>query len=234
MIPDLQRNAIISVYDKNGIDAFAEGLVGLGWRVYSSGGTARFLRERGIPVIDTAEYIGAAMMSQIKRIADACKHELPADVLQAIHDAFGKPMMNHRIATLWPQIHGGILYRGNVDSDIAELNAMCAVRFELVRVDMYPLPKEIKREGATYDSVIENIDIGGPTLLRSAGKAGRITICDSADHQLVLDALRHTGDVEFAVRRALHAKTEHVVSEYCAWSAYYLGKGKYPEPAAAA
>ncbi len=231
MIPDLWRNAIISVYHKPGIDGLAQGLIDLGWRVYSSGGTAQYLRERDIPVIDTAEYIGAAMMSQISRIAKICRCELPPDLLRAIHDAFGRPMMDHRIATMWPQIHAGILRRDDVQSDIGELEAMFAVRFELVCVDMYPLPIEVRRDGATYESVIEKTDIGGPTLLRAAGKAGRITICIPDDRRTVLHQLEKDGDVAPHLRRILFAKVENAISEYCAWSAYFHSNGKYPKPA---
>lgn len=216
-----KKNALLSVYTKEGIDVFARGLVNLGWVIYSSGGTAKFLREAGIEVADTAEYIGYSMKRQIAEIASKLNHQLPTEVLDAIEIAFGKPIMNHRVATLWPQIHGGILCRDEVASDLRELEEMFAVCFDLVCVDLYPMQAEIARDGSTLESVIEKTDIGGPTLLRSAAKGNRIVICDPADRQLVINTLTETGEVDADTRNHLAAKAETYVTQYCLASAMY-------------
>ena len=225
------RNALISVFDKDGLPQFGQDLSGLDFSVYSSGGTARQLRENGVLVVDTTDYVGQAVASQVfnllNSLTDQDQISLNETQRSSIARSFGKPVMNHRVATLWPHIHGGILRRDNVDSDIAELEAMCGVPFDLVCVDMYPLAKAIADPNATLESVVEMTDIGGPTLLRSAAKAGRIVICDPADRIWVVEQLRANGDLTAEQRRALAAKTEYTVAKYCLTSAQFLSHGEY-------
>lgn len=221
------QNVLLSVYSKEGIVDFAQGLVALGKTIYSSGGTARHLREAGIPVIDTAEYIGNAIASQIDRIAAAQDVAIPTKLLGAIRVAFGESSFGHRVATLYPQIHGGLLCRDTVDTDIEDLETMCGVKFDIVCVDFYALAQEIAKPDATFDSIIEMIDIGGPTMVKSAAKGGRIVVCDPADRQPVLDKLRANGNLTIEERRELAAKAFFTVVKYYLPAARYLSDGKY-------
>ncbi|MDD5040488.1 MAG: hypothetical protein PHY34_05060 [Patescibacteria group bacterium] len=122
-MPVSKQNAVISVYHKDGIDIFVQALVDLGWTIYSSGGTANFLREHGITVIDTAEFIGSSVAEQVKRIAAGHDHTLPSMVLGQIKSEFGGSYFGHRVVTLDQHIHGGMLCREKQETDIADLES---------------------------------------------------------------------------------------------------------------
>lgn len=184
-------NALLSVYNKNGIEEFAKGLVELGWNIISSGGTCKALRAAGIKVTDVAEITG-----------------LP-------------PILGHRVVTLHPAIHGGLLATPDMK---AELEKLGFPWIDLVCVDLYPLKEETRREGATRESVLEKTDIGGPTMIRSAAKGRRIVICDPTDRALVLEWLkdgRPNGDPFITF---LAAKAEGVIADYCLASARFHSK----------
>src|SRR5665811_1008169 len=172
-----QKIALISVYDKEGIDDFAKSLIELGWKIVSSGGTAKYLTEAGVENTDVAEITG-----------------MPA-------------ILSHRVATLHPKIHGGLLAL-NTPEHLAELEKYGIPWIDLVCNDFYPLEEEISKIEATQDSVIEKTDIGGPTLVRSAAKGGRIVICDKEDRGKVIDWLKEGEPDKENFLNDLRAKTE--------------------------
>lgn len=191
-----QKIALISVYDKAGIADFARALVALGWRIVSSGGTAKHLADAGIPVTDAAELTG-----------------MP-------------PILSHRVATLHPKIHGGLLALDTTEH-LAEMEKYGIPWIDMVCVDFYPLEEAIAAAGATRDSVIEKTDIGGPTMVRSAAKGRRITICDPADRERVIEWLRAGEPERDRVRTDLAAKAEVMISRYTALSAGFHSGGAY-------
>ncbi len=159
------RRALLSVSDKEGLVAFARGLAELSVELLSTGGTARAVRDAGLPVTDVSEVTG-----------------LPE-------------MLDGRVKTLHPRIHGGLLaIRGNAEHD-AQLAAHAIAPIDLVAVNLYPFEATLARPDATMTDAIEQIDIGGPAMLRSAAKnfQGVAAICDPADYQAVLDELRQAG-----------------------------------------
>jgi len=224
-----KKIALISVANKKGIIQFARALVKLGHKILASGGTASKLKTAGIPVTDTANFIGAAYARMINRIATAKKHTIPTRVLKAIRQEIGGILLSHRVATLYPQLHGGILAQ-DTQQHLDDLAKICAQWIDIVCVDFYPLEQEILRLGATRESVIEKIDIGGPTLLKSAAKSaedGRTAICDPADRMRVIKAIRKHGEVPLELRRELADKAFFTVVGYYLAAARYLSGGKY-------
>jgi phosphoribosylaminoimidazolecarboxamide formyltransferase/IMP cyclohydrolase len=137
------QRALVSVSDKQGLAAFAAGLAAAGVELYSTGGTGRFLEAEGLAVRDVAEYTGFP------------------------------EMLDGRLKTLHPKIHGGILARRDRADDLAALARHGIVSFELVVVNLYPFEATIAREGVALDEAIEQIDIGGPSLIRAAAKTRR-------------------------------------------------------------
>src|SRR6186997_2699353 len=134
------ERALVSVSDKTGLVEFAHGLVSAGVEILASGGSRRHLEEAGIPVREVAAYTGFP------------------------------EMMDGRIKTLHPKIHGGILSRRDRPDDMAAIAERGIVPFELVVVNLYPFAATIAKPNVTLDEAIENIDIGGPTLIRAAAK----------------------------------------------------------------
>ena len=143
--------AILSVTNKNGIIELAQDLTDLKVEMFSTGGTARAIREAGIPVTEVSKYTGSP------------------------------EVMDGRVKTLHPMVFGGILSRGT--KDLADLEVLHAVEFDLVVVNLYEFAKTAAKEGVKIEEVIENIDIGGPSLIRAAAKNhDRVTILtDPAD-----------------------------------------------------
>ena len=203
------KRAILSVYDKTSLIDFGCGLVEQGWELLASGGTARALRDAGLPARDVAELTGAP------------------------------EMLGGRVKTLHPAVHGGILARATVE-DAAELAAHGIESIDLVVCNLYPFAETIARPQVTTAEAVEQIDIGGVTLLRAAAKnfSRVIVLCDPADYAAALDALRHGGPDE-ATRRALAAKAFAYTQEYDAAVADFLaapspfgrGMGRGSEPA---
>src|SRR3989344_5986363 len=145
-----QKTALISVYNKEGIIDFAKNLADLGWKIISSGGTAKHLMDAGIKVTDVAEITG-----------------MPA-------------ILSHRVVTLHPKIHGGLLALDTPEHK-AQLEKYGIPWIDLVCSDLYPLEDEIAKPEATRESVIAQTDMGGIALIRSSSKGRRITVCDGAD-----------------------------------------------------
>ncbi len=164
--PEGRRRALLSVYDKRGVVELATGLAGLGWELVASGGTARALREAGLRVTGVASYTGSP------------------------------PILGHRVVTLHPKIHGGILADRHDPGHRAELDRHAIRPIDLVAVNLYPFGSE---------PGIEMIDIGGPALVRAAAKnhAHVTVITDPTDYRPILEELRSRGEVSPATRRNL-------------------------------
>jgi phosphoribosylaminoimidazolecarboxamide formyltransferase/IMP cyclohydrolase len=137
------RRALISVSDKSGIAEFARHLAVAGVEIISTGGTARHLRERGIDVIDVSEVTGFP------------------------------EMMDGRVKTLHPKIHGGLLGRRDVPSHVESMNTHSIIPIDLLVVNLYPFESAVAKDGVSLEEAIENIDIGGPAMIRSASKNWR-------------------------------------------------------------
>lgn len=192
------KNALLSVYNKQGVDEFARQLIALDFKIYASGGTARHLRAAGVNVTDISTLVG------------------------------GGPMLGHRVVTLSREIHAGLLARLDSFDDMSEVAKQNIPLIHLVCVDLYPLEAEMRREGSTIESIIEMTDIGGPALLRSAAKGRRIVIADRSDWAEVLSRLEHfKGDLPLEYRDRLAARAEYVVAEYCLASAKARGGDLY-------
>lgn len=185
--------ALISVFNKDGIVPFAQTLIGLGWTIISSGGTAKVLSEAGLAVTDVAEISG-----------------LPA-------------VLGHRVVTLTPQIHGGLLA---TEDQREELEKLDWPWIDLCCVDFYPLRAAIADPNSTEESVIEKTDIGGPTMVRSAAKGRRIVVVDHADRARVLAWIKAGQPHASQFKRELGAKAEGIVADYCLQAARYHSKGE--------
>ncbi len=154
------KRALISVSDKTGIEEFARTLSERGVDILSTGGTARLLRDAGIPVRDVADYTGFP------------------------------EMMDGRVKTLNPKVHGGILARRDNEGDLASMQEHGIEQIDLVCVNLYPFREAVAREGCSIEDAIENIDIGGPCMVRAAAKNHRFVtiIVDPSDYNMVLSA----------------------------------------------
>jgi len=188
------KRALISLSDKAGLEAFASGLAGLGVEIISTGGTAKMMRERGIPVAEISDYTGFP------------------------------EMMDGRVKTLHPKVHGGLLYlRGNPEHERQAAEHGIGP-IDLVAVNLYPFESVSRRAGATFEDCIENIDIGGPSMLRSAAKnhASVTVVCDPSDYAEVLRQLQESGETTPELRRRLAAKVFRTTGYYDSLIANYL------------
>lgn len=167
--------ALLSVSDKSGLIEFAKELRGAGVELIASGGTATALREAGLPVLDVADLTASP------------------------------EMLGGRVKTLHPKIHGGILARRNLESDRADLAAHAIGEIDLVVCNLYPFEATVSRPGVTRAQAVENIDIGGPSMIRSAAKnhAFVAVACDPAGYPSLAAELRDTGGLSDATRRRL-------------------------------
>lgn len=185
--------ALLSVYDKTGIEDFARGLVELGWQLYASGGTVKAIQGAGLPVKDVSELVG------------------------------GGAILGHRVVTLSREISAGLLADTNSTEDMAELKSLGLPVIDLVCVDMYPLEEAIAKAGGTKDDVILQTDIGGPTMLRSAAKGRRIVLSHVSQRQPVLEWLQAGKPDETVFCEELAARAEYEAARYITISARYLG-----------
>ena len=189
------HRALISVSDKSGLVDLARGLCDLQVELIASGGTAKSLREAGLPVQDVSDITGFP------------------------------EILGGRVKTLHPAVHGGILAR-DLPEDRADLGAQGINPIDLVVCNLYPFEKTITKPGAILAEAIEQIDIGGVTLLRAAAKNfARVTvICDPQDYALVLAQLRVDGQVSPASRQSLAIKAFAHTRDYdTAITAYLAG-----------
>ncbi len=187
------RRALISVSDKTGVAEFARALDARGVEILSTGGTARLLAEAGVPVSEVSEYTGFP------------------------------EIMDGRVKTLHPRIHGGILARRGVDDAVMAEHGIRPI--DLVAVNLYPFEVTTARPGCTLEEAVEQIDIGGPTLIRAAAKNhARVTVVvDAADYGAVLDTLEAQGGTDLALRRRLAAKAYAHTARYDGAIAAWLG-----------
>jgi len=175
-----------------------------------------------------SEFVGGALTSQIEAVVQReTGAGLPTAVLNALRKEFGNPIMDGRVKTLWPQVHGGLLFRRNMPSDVEELEAMFGVPFSIVCVNLYPMLDAIASQDATYDSVITATDVGGKTLLESAGKGGQIAVYDPADYGRILGALQPDGTVPFQLYLELYSKALDMLASYTAAGAHFHSDGRY-------
>jgi len=138
----------------------------------------------------------------------------------------GASILGHRVVTLSRELHAGLLATFSL-ADRKEMKRLGLPYIDLVCCDFYPLTDEIAKEVSTMQSVIDSTDIGGPCMVRSAAKGGRIVICDAVDREWVIDRLKKNGKLSEDEIQYLRAKTEFVVSQYCLDSARYHSKGKF-------
>ncbi len=193
--------ALLSVSDKSGILAFARGLSERGWKLLSTGGTARALRQGGLSVTDVSEVTGHP------------------------------EMMEGRVKTLHPAVHAGLLGRRENADDARQMEELGYSNIEMVVVNLYPFRETVAREGVTLEEAIENIDIGGPSMLRSAAKNYRSVwvVSSPADYDRVLDLLGSPAEEALNARRQLAAKVFALTADYDAAIADYLSRGSGAE-----
>ena len=198
------RRALISVSDKSGVADFARALAARGVEILSTGGTARLLAEAGVPVTEVSAYTGFP------------------------------EIMDGRVKTLHPRVHGGILARRGRDDE-----AMCEHGIhpiDLVAVNLYPFEATTAREGCPLEEAIEQIDVGGPAMIRAAAKnhAWVTVVVEPSDYARVLEALAREGGTGLALRRELAARAFAHTARYdgaiAAWLGARLGGGDAPAP----
>ncbi len=196
--------ALISVSDKTGVVDFARALHALGIEVLSTGGTARQLREAGVPVTDVSSYTGFP------------------------------EMMDGRVKTLHPKIHGGLLARRDTDSEAMREHGIAGI--DLLVVNLYPFERTVAKPDCDLATAIENIDVGGPAMLRAAAKnhAWVTVVVDAGDYPAVLEELRAGGAVAPSTRFRLAARAFEHTARYDGAIASYLGAqgGSETPPAA--
>ena len=191
------RRALVSVSDKSDLGPFVQGLADLGFEVLSTGGTARFLKELGVAVIDVSAYTGFP------------------------------EIMDGRIKTLHPKVHGAILGRPDLPDDAAAIAEHGIVPFELVVCNLYPFERTISQAGVLFDECIEQIDIGGPSMVRSAAKnhayVGIVTRPEQ--YSRVLEALR-AGGLSPEIRRDLAQAAFDMTARYDRAIADWFARGE--------
>jgi len=198
------ERALISVSDKSGIADFAAGLKQIGAEIVSTGGTARVLESSGIDVV-------------------------------MVSDLTGFPeMLDGRVKTLHPAVHGGILAR-RTEEHLNQIKEQGIRPIDMVVVNLYPFERTIKKEGTTLDEAVENIDIGGPTLIRAAAKNYEFVavISNPTRYSAVLEELREKGDISMETRKRLALEAfQHTASYDIAISNYlhrtFLPEQRYP------
>ena len=185
------RRALVSVSDKRNLIDFARGLADLGVEIVSTGGTCRQLQDAGINAIEISSRTGFP------------------------------EIMDGRVKTLHPIVHGGLLGRRGTDEDVMQEHDIEPI--DLLAVNLYPFEQTISREGATLDDAIENIDIGGPAMIRAASKNhdGVAVVVDPDDYDQVLETLR-SGDMSIEYRRGLAAKAYAHTASYDTAITHYL------------
>lgn len=185
---------MVSVSDKTGLVPFVEGLVSLGWEIVATGGTQKLLEDSGIKTIGISEVTGFP------------------------------EILDGRVKTLHPKVHGGLLARRDLPSHMQTLSEQGITPIDLVCVNLYPFRQTIAKEGVTMADAIENIDIGGPSMLRSSAKNWKdvTVICDPADYGTVLSELKSAGATSDETRLKLSAKAYTHTAEYDICIARYM------------
>ncbi|HZT53022.1 MAG TPA: bifunctional phosphoribosylaminoimidazolecarboxamide formyltransferase/IMP cyclohydrolase [Gaiellaceae bacterium] len=193
--------ALVSTWDKTGLDTFARGLAALGWRLVASGKTAAALEAIGLPVERVETLTGS------------------------------REMLGGRVKTLHPRVHAGILARRDEASDLAELEEHGIEPFDLVCVNLYPFAEAAARDGVDEAEAVELIDIGGPSLLRGAAKnfAHCAAVCRPEQYGPVLEELRASGGLSLATRRRLAAEAfAHTAAYEAAIASWFARAEPFP------
>jgi phosphoribosylaminoimidazolecarboxamide formyltransferase/IMP cyclohydrolase len=202
------RRALLSVSDKTGLAALARALAGAGVQILSTGGTAKLLEKEGVPVTEVSAHTGFP------------------------------EMLDGRVKTLHPKIHGGILARRDLREHMAQIEKAGIAPIDLIVVNLYPFEATVADPDCTLANAVENIDIGGPTMLRAAAKnyAGVAVVVDPADYDGVIAEIRATGGVSEATRFRLATKVFAHTAAYDGAIANYLssidgegGRRAYPD-----
>lgn len=190
----MTQYALISVSDKTGVVKFARALSKLNISILSTGGTAQLLKDNGITVTEVADHTGFP------------------------------EMLDGRVKTLHPKIHGGILARRDLAAHMSATKQHNIDLISLVVVNLYPFTQTIEKENCTLELAIENIDIGGPAMLRSAAKNYKdvTVVCDPSDYEKIIDEMKKSGDVSAQTRFELAKKTFAHTARYDGAIANYL------------
>ena len=194
--------ALISVSDTTGVVEFAKGLVALGWEILSTSGTMKLLKESGVPVTSVSDVTG------FPEICDG------------------------RVKTLHPKIHGALLARRDIPEHMKELKDNDIETIDLVCVNLYPFRETIAKPDVTMEDAVEHIDIGGPSMLRSAAKNWEsvTVVCNPADYETVLSEIKAGGNTTRETRLKLSAKAYTHTAEYdMAISTYMRAQAGLPE-----
>lgn len=194
--------ALISVSDKTGVVEFAKGLVALGWEILSTSGTMKLLKESGVPVTSVSDVTG------FPEICDG------------------------RVKTLHPKIHGALLARRDIPEHMKELKDNDIETIDLVCVNLYPFRETIAKPNVTMEDAVEHIDIGGPSMLRSAAKNWEsvTVVCNPADYETILSEIKADGNTTRETRLKLSAKAYTHTAEYdMAISTYMRAQAGLPE-----
>lgn len=190
----MSKRALVSVSDKTGLVPFVKGLVSLGWEIVATGGTQKLLEDSGVKTVGISEVTGFP------------------------------EILDGRVKTLHPKVHGGLLARRDIPSHMQTLSEQGITPIDLVCVNLYPFRQTIAKEGVTMEDAIENIDIGGPSMLRSSAKNWKdvTVVCDPADYETVLSELRASGSTSASTRLKLSAKAYTHTAEYDICIARYM------------
>lgn len=188
--------ALISVSDKTGVVEFAQQLRSLGWEIIATGGTMKLLSDSGVEVINISDVTG------FPEICDG------------------------RVKTLHPKVHGGLLARRDDESHLQALKDNQIEFIDMVCVNLYPFRQTIAKPDVTMEDAIENIDIGGPSMLRSAAKNYKdvTVVCDPADYAQIIEEIKATGNTTVQTRLQLSAKAYTHTAEYDSMIATYMRK----------
>ncbi len=188
--------ALFSVSDKTGVVEFASHLADLGWEIIATGGTMKLLQDAGLKIINISEVTG------FPEICDG------------------------RVKTLHPKVHGGLLGRRDLDSHIAQLKENGIEFIDMVCVNLYPFKQTIARPDVTMEDAIENIDIGGPSMLRSAAKnwSAVTVVCNPENYARIIDEIREHGNTTKETRLQLSAEAYTHTAEYDMMIATYMRK----------
>jgi len=195
------RRAIVSVSEKTGVASFAKALAQMGVEILSTGGTAKMLREQGLSVMDISDYTGFP------------------------------EMMDGRVKTLHPKVHGGLLGQRSKPEHVQKMKEHGIFPIDLVAVNLYPFEATVAKENCSLEDAIENIDIGGPTMLRSAAKnyPDVTVVVDPGDYDVILAELKEKGEVSLETNFRLARKVFQHTARYDGAISNYLGqieKGK--------
>lgn len=191
------QQAILSVFDKTGITELAQALKSINCHILSTGGTGKALTEAGISYQEVSDYTGSP------------------------------EMLGGRVKTLHPKIHGGLLFKREDNAQVAEAEKHGVKAIDLVAVNLYPFEATIAKPGVTLDEATENIDIGGPTMIRASAKNFHsvTVVTNPNDYSLIMDELRQYGGVTYKTRQLLAAKAFQHTSHYDAVITDYLQQG---------